>query len=76
MFGRMTSSHDHSLAYQKQGDLIFSDPVEGVVVIPQEKLHALIELIPKLVRADEGVKKDVEAGMTVKEAFAKHRSGL
>ncbi|KAI9659765.1 MAG: hypothetical protein M1831_003663 [Alyxoria varia] len=58
------------------GDLIFSDPVEGVVVIPQEKLHAVVELVPKLVHADDRVTKDVEAGMTVKDAFAKHRSNI
>lgn len=57
----------------KPGDIIFSDPAEGIVSIPQEKLDEVIELVPKLVEADDKVKEDVLAGSTVKEAFAKHR---
>lgn len=60
----------------EKGDIVFSDPIEGVVVIPADKLEAVVELIPKLVRADDKVKEEVEAGMSVREAFAKHRSSL
>lgn len=56
-----------------QGDIVFSDPEEGVVVIPQDKLDNVMDLMPKLVAADDKVKDEVAAGMTVKEAFAKHR---
>lgn len=47
--------------------------MEGVVVIPQDKLDSVIEIAPKLVRADDKVKEEVEKGMTVREAFAKFR---
>jgi len=57
----------------KQGDIIFADPIEGVVVIPQDKLDATLELLPKLTSADDKVKEEVEKEMSVKEAFAKHR---
>lgn len=52
---------------------MFADPVEGVVVIPQDKLDAVLELLPRLTGDDEKVKEDVEKGVTVKEAFTKHR---
>lgn len=52
---------------------MFCDPVEGIVTIPQDKLDAVLDLLPKLVAADEKVKEAVESGMTVKEAFAKYR---
>jgi regulator of RNase E activity RraA len=55
------------------GDLVFSDPENGVVIIPQGKLTNVIELLPGLVEADDRVKEDVSRGVTVKEAFAKHR---
>jgi regulator of RNase E activity RraA len=42
------------------GDLIFLDSTNGVVVIPKDK-------------ADDRVKEDVEQGMSVQEAFKKHR---
>lgn len=43
------------------------------MVIPQDKLDQVIELLPKLTSADDRVKEEVTRGMTVKEAFAKHR---
>ena len=52
---------------------MFCDPVEGVVVIPQEELDAVIDILPGIVQADENVMKDVKAGVTVREAFARHR---
>ncbi|KAI9879561.1 MAG: hypothetical protein M1830_008095, partial [Pleopsidium flavum] len=56
-------------------DIMFCDPVEGVVVIPQDLLDAVLELLPNLVQADDRVKEDVKNGVSVQEAFAKHRKG-
>lgn len=58
----------------RPGDLVFSDSVNGVIVIPQDKVSELLSMLPGLVQADDGVKTDVEKGMTVQEAFKKHRS--
>lgn len=58
------------------GDLAVSDPINGVVVIPQDKVSAVLELLPKLTSADDKVKEDVLKGMTVHEAFKLHRSNL
>ena len=51
-----------------------SDSINGVVVIPQNKLSDVISLLPHLVEADDHVKEDVKQGMSVQEAFKKHRS--
>jgi len=57
------------------GDIVMIDPLEnGVVAVPQGKVEELLELLPKLVEADERVIADVEAGVSVQEAFKKHRS--
>ena len=61
---------------REQGDIILADPVEGVVVIPQDKLDAVLELLPRLMTADDNVKEEVERGSLVKDAFEKHRRGL
>ncbi|KAF5558065.1 dlpA [Fusarium napiforme] len=58
------------------GDLAFSDPINGVVVIPQNKVSEVLELLPKLTAADERVKEDVLKGATVFESFKLHRSNL
>jgi len=55
------------------GDIVFCDPLEGVVVIPQALVDQVVDLIPKLVSADDKVKEDVEAGSTVQTGFKKHR---
>ena len=55
------------------GDVVFCDSVDGVVVIPQALLAAVMELLPKLREDDDTVKKAVAEGMPVKEAFAKYR---
>jgi regulator of RNase E activity RraA len=57
----------------RPGDLVFCDAGNGVVVIPQEKVLEVISMLPGLVEADERVKEDVGKGMTVQEAFKKHR---
>ncbi len=44
-----------------------------MVVIPQDQVAEVIRLLPGLVEADERVKEDVKEGMTVQEAFKKHR---
>lgn len=57
----------------KPGDIVFCDDVNGIVVIPQERLSEVISLLPRMTKADQHVEADVEVGMTVKEAFKKHR---
>lgn len=56
------------------GDMVLCDPLEGVVVIPNQLVDEVIDLIPKLAAADDNVKKDVERGSTVAAAFQRHRS--
>lgn len=58
------------------GDLVFCDPVNGVVVIPQERVDEVATLLPELTAADERVKEAVAGGMTVHEAFKTHRGKL
>ncbi|KAI9646919.1 hypothetical protein NHQ30_004919 [Ciborinia camelliae] len=55
------------------GDLAFCDPKNGVVIIPQEKVASVISILPGLVAADDRVKGEVKQGMSVQEAFKKHR---
>jgi regulator of RNase E activity RraA len=56
------------------GDIGIIDEEElGVVVIPKEDLEEVLELLPKLVGADERVMEDVLAGGEVGEAFKKYR---
>ena len=50
--------------------------MEGVVVIPQDKLDEVLKLVPRIVEADDKVIDDVRKGRLVKEAFAEHRQGL
>ena len=57
------------------GDIIMIDPFEnGVVAVPQGKVEELLELLPKLVEADEKVVADVGSGVSVEEAFRRHRN--
>jgi hypothetical protein len=53
--------------------LVFSDSTNGVVIIPRTKIAKVIEMLPSLVGADDLVKEDVAQGVTVQEAFKKHR---
>ncbi|KAK2877235.1 hypothetical protein FQN49_001310 [Arthroderma sp. PD_2] len=57
------------------GDILFCDPLEGVVAIPNGLVNDVLDLMPKLVAADDKVKLDVLNGSTVFEAFRKHRNG-
>uniref|UniRef100_A0A093VPI8 Protein DlpA n=1 Tax=Talaromyces marneffei PM1 TaxID=1077442 RepID=A0A093VPI8_TALMA len=45
------------------GDIVFCDPLEGVVVIPKDLLDDVLELSPKLIAQDDKVKADVEKGI-------------
>lgn len=56
------------------GDVVFSDPTNGVVVIPKEKVSNVLDILPGLLEADDRVKEDVKKGVTVHEAFKRHRS--
>ncbi|CAI7663482.1 unnamed protein product [Penicillium viridicatum] len=55
------------------GDIIFCDPLEGVVTIPRELLGPVLELMPKLTAMDEQAKDAVARGMSVTDAFKKFR---
>lgn len=55
------------------GDLAVHDPINGVVVIPQDKVGQVLELLPKLTSADDKAKADVALGVSVQEAFKRHR---
>jgi len=47
-----------------------------VVSIPRDRVDEVLELLPKLVAADEKVIEDVGDGISVQEAFKRHRSAL
>ncbi|KAJ5169414.1 Ribonuclease E inhibitor RraA/Dimethylmenaquinone methyltransferase [Penicillium coprophilum] len=55
------------------GDIIFCDPLEGVVAIPRELLGQVLELMPKLTTMDGNAKEAVAQGMSVTDAFKKFR---
>ena len=56
------------------GDIIMVDGEEnGVVAVPKGRVDEVLDLLPKLVGADEKVIRDVEDGVSVKEAFKRHR---
>jgi regulator of RNase E activity RraA len=57
-------------------DLVFSDPINGVVVIPLEKVDQVLDLLPKLTAADDRVNEAVRKGMSVQEAFNLYRGNL
>ncbi|KAJ4381889.1 hypothetical protein N0V86_003257 [Didymella sp. IMI 355093] len=79
--GAETKFHAHNVPVHigestvEAGDIVMIDPFEnGVVAVPQGKVDELLELLPKIVSADERVVADVEAGVSVQEAFKRHRS--
>lgn len=57
----------------RPGDIVISDAINGVVVIPIEHVASVVELLPHMVEADDRVKEDVAQGVTVQDAFKKHR---
>ncbi|KAL4881725.1 hypothetical protein BJY04DRAFT_207474 [Aspergillus karnatakaensis] len=56
------------------GDIIFCDPLEGVVAIPRGLLDQVLETMPKLISMDEKVKEAVEQGESVFDAFKRFRA--
>ncbi|CAN9170291.1 unnamed protein product [Alternaria alternata] len=79
--GAETKFHAHNVPVRigetvvEAGDIIMIDPFEnGVVAVPQGKVEELLELLPKLVEADERVVADVGSGLSVEEAFRRHRN--
>lgn len=55
------------------GDLVFCDPMDGIVIIPQELVDRVIEVMPGRVAGDSKVKEAVEAGSDVQTAIQKYR---
>lgn len=55
------------------GDIAMHDPVNGVVIIPKDKVDQVLKMLPKLIAADDKVKEDVLKGMSVYDAFKLHR---
>lgn len=54
------------------GDILCADEEDQViVVIPQERLHAVFELLPVLKEASDRVIEDVRQGLSIPEAVAK-----
>lgn len=58
------------------GDVVFCDPVEGVVVIPRGLVDGVIEIMPKLVAMDDKVKEAVLKGWNVSRAFKEFRTKI
>ncbi|KAJ5168395.1 uncharacterized protein N7482_003989 [Penicillium canariense] len=56
------------------GDIIFCDPMEGVVAIPRDLLGPILDLMPRMVRMDDQARAAVIDGMTVTEAFKTFRA--
>ncbi|KAK5108044.1 hypothetical protein LTR62_008818 [Meristemomyces frigidus] len=57
----------------KPGDIVCADEGEGVVcVIPRDKLQQVVELLPVLKRADDGVLADVRKGVDFATALRNH----
>ncbi|KAG5982228.1 hypothetical protein E4U55_002173 [Claviceps digitariae] len=55
------------------GDIAFQDPINGVVIIPRDKVDQVLDLLPRLTAADDRVKEDILKGVSVYEAFQRHR---
>ncbi|KAJ5482765.1 hypothetical protein N7539_006211 [Penicillium diatomitis] len=56
------------------GDIVFCDPMNGVVVVSRDLLEPVLELLPKLGDMDNHAKQAVEQGMSVTKAFKMFRS--
>lgn len=54
------------------GDLVFADQ-DGVVMIPREVVGDVVSRAVEKVRRENTMRKDLMAGMTLREAFRKHR---
>jgi len=53
-------------------DIIVGD-LNGVVCVPQQFLDQVLELIKKQLETDTKVKEDLLKGVTISEAFKRHR---
>lgn len=57
----------------KPGDILCADEAEMVsCVIPREKLGDVLKLLPVQKAADDGLLKDIQNGMSFKEAIVRH----
>ena len=56
----------------RQGDFILGD-VNGVVVIPRERLGEVIEKMDELAEIEEKITSELEKGASIGETFAKYR---
>ena len=55
------------------GDLIFADQAEGVVRIPKALANDVVLWLERRGDAEESIKRSVQAGSTVFDAFSKYR---
>lgn len=53
-------------------DYIIAD-LDGVVVLPSGLAKQVLELVPKIVEADQKCAEAIRGGATVQQAFATHR---
>ena len=56
----------------RQGDIILGD-VNGVVVIPWERLEEVIDKMDELAKIEEKITAELEKGASIGETFAKYR---
>lgn len=56
----------------RQGDIILGD-VNGVVVIPKERIEEVIAKMDELAEIEEKITSELEKGATIGETFAKYR---
>ncbi len=56
----------------RQGDVILGD-VNGVVVIPSERLEEVIDKMDELAEIEEKITAELEKGVSIGETFAKYR---
>ena len=56
----------------RQGDIILGD-VNGVVVIPKERIKEIIAKMDELAEVEEKITSELEKGATIGETFAKYR---
>ena len=57
----------------KPGDIRCADEEDGaIVVIPQQRLRAVVDLLPILKSASDGVLEDVRNGLSLPEAVQRH----
>lgn len=55
------------------GDIVIAD-LNGVVVVPKDKLDQVVNLIPAQVHADEQMAEAIKAGMSFTDAGKKFRT--